>query len=99
MGRIGECGSMCGLSGYFYGMGFNLVVLPLGIPLSIALKMFGNSMVVHTFSLATMLTIMMLVVAVLKRDKTVDNAVDSPVRMYLDFINLFVRVIGSKIRR
>lgn len=63
MGRIGECGSMCGLSGYFYGRGFNLVV------------------------------------AVLKRDKTVDNAVDSPVRMYLDFINLFVRVIGSKIRR
>ena len=34
-----------------------------------------------------------------KREKTVDNAVDSPVRMYLDFINLFVRVIGSKIRR
>lgn len=156
LATVGVCMSIFISNAFVSFLGFNLVVLPLGIPLSIALKMFGNSMVVHTFSLATMLTIMMLVVAVLKpeifessetmiivsivailifetvinlsggvpghwwdglvaflfstyigvswtraqkRDKTVDNAVDSPVRMYLDFINLFVRVIGSKIRR
>lgn len=156
LATVGVCMSIFISNALISFLGFNLVVLPLGVPLSIALKMFGNSLVVHTFSLATMLTIMMLVVAVLKpeifessetmiiicivailifetvinlsggvpghwwdglvaflfstyigvswtraqkREKTVDNAVDSPVRMYLDFINLFVRVIGSKIRR
>lgn len=155
LATVGVCMSIFIGNAIVSFIGFNLVVLPLGVTLSIALKMFGVSMIVHTFFLASMITIFLLVAAVLKpeifesgndlitvclvaivflevainvsggvpgnwwdglvaslfsayigyswtkaqeKERTLDNAIDSPVRMYLDFINMFIRAVAKRVR-
>lgn len=152
MATVGVCISIFIENALISFIGFNLVILPLGVTLSIALRVLGVSMIVHTFSLATLITILLLVAAAVKpeifnsagdllsvclvaivvvelvlnlsggvpgkwwdglvaslfsayigygwgqaqdREKTLDNAIDSPVRLYLDFINLFIKIFSK----
>lgn len=134
-------------------LGYNLVVLPVGVVLSISLKDYYVSSILQAFILATSITVLMLIISTIKpevfesmgttlficlsgvivtefimmfigtntprwwdwivallfcgyigydwskaqeKHKTLDNAVDSAVDLYLDIINLFVRLLGSK---
>lgn len=133
-------------------IGYNLVVLPVGVVLSISLQDYLMSTIVETFVLTTLITLLMIVASSIKpeifesmgttlficlsgvvmiefimiitgfgapqwwdwlvallfcgyigydwskaqeKHKTLDNAVDSAVDLYLDIINLFVRLLGS----
>lgn len=134
-------------------MGYNLVVLPIGVVLSISVKDYYVSSIVQAFILTTLITVLMIIISTIKpeifeslgstlficlsgvivlelimmiigvsatqwwdwvvallfcgyigydwskaqeKDRTLDNAVDSAVDLYLDIINLFVRLLGSK---
>ena len=134
-------------------IGYNLVVLPIGIVLSISLKDYYVSSIVQAFILTSLITLLMIIISSIKPEifesmgstlficlsgvivieltmmsvgivtpqwwdwlvallfcgyigydwskaqekrKTLDNAVDSAVDLYLDIINLFVRLLGSK---
>jgi len=134
-------------------LGYNLVVLPVGVVLSISLKEYYLTSVVQAFILTTLITVLMLIISTIKpevfesmgttlficlsgviviefimmfigvstprwwdwivallfcgyigydwskaqnKHKTLDNAVDSAVDLYLDIINLFVRLLGSE---
>ena len=134
-------------------IGYNLVVLPIGVVLSISLKDYYVSSIVQAFILTTLITLLMIIISSIKPEifesmgvtlficlsgvivielimmlvgivtpqwwdwlvallfcgyigydwskaqekrKTLDNAVDSAVDLYLDVINLFVRLLGSK---
>ena len=134
-------------------IGYNLVVLPIGIVLSISLKDYYVSSFTQAFILTTLITLLMIIISSIKPEifesmgstlficlsgvivielimmfvgivtpqwwdwlvallfcgyigyewskgqekrKTLDNAVDSAVDLYLDIINLFVRLLGSK---
>ena len=134
-------------------IGYNLVVLPIGVVLSISLKDYYVSSIVQAFILTTLITILMIIISSIRPEifesmgatlficlsgvivielimmfvgivtpqwwdwlvallfcgyigydwskaqekrKTLDNAVDSAVDLYLDIINLFVRLLGSK---
>lgn len=134
-------------------IGYNLVVLPIGVVLSISLRDYYVSSIVQAFIVTTLITILMLIISTIKpevfesmgttlficlsgviviesimmfigvstprwwdwivallfcgyigydwskaqdKHKTLDNAVDSAVDLYLDIINLFVRLLGSK---
>ena len=133
-------------------IGYNLVVLPVGVVLSISLQDYLMSTIVETFLLTTLITLLMIVISSIKPEifeslgttlficlsgviviefimmitglgtpqwwdwlvallfcgyigydwskaqqerKTLDNAVDSAVGLYLDIINLFIRLLGS----
>lgn len=133
--------------------GYNLVVLPVGVVLSIVLKDYCAQTIAQTFVLTTLITILMIIISSIKpeifesigttlfvclagvvviecimmlfglaqpqwwdwlvallfcgyigydwsnaqeEDKTLDNAVDSAVGLYLDIINLFLRLLGDK---
>lgn len=133
-------------------IGYNLVVLPVGVVLSISLQDYLMSTIVETFILTTLITLLMIVISSIKPEifeslgttlficlsgvivielimmfagfgtpqwwdwlvallfcgyigydwskaqqerKTLDNAVDSAVGLYLDIINLFIRLLGS----
>ena len=133
-------------------IGYNLVVLPIGVVLSILLQDYYVSSIAQVFILTTMITILMIIVSTVKpelfesigstlficltgviviefmimlfglgkpqwwdwlvallfcayivydwskaqeKHKTLDNAVDSAVDLYLDIINLFVRLLGK----
>ena len=133
-------------------IGYNLVVLPVGVVLSISLQDYLISTIVETFILTTLITLLMIVISSIKPEifesmgttlficlsgvivielimiitgfgtpqwwdwlvallfcgyigydwskaqqerKTLDNAVDSAVGLYLDIINLFIRLLGS----
>ena len=132
--------------------GYNLVVLPIGVVLSISLQDYYLSSIIQAFILTTLITILMIIVSTIKpeifesigttlficlsgvviiefmmillgigkpqwwdwivallfcgyigydwskaqeKQKTLDNAVDSAVDLYLDIINLFVRLLGK----
>lgn len=134
-------------------IGYNLVVLPVGVVLSISLEDYYISSVLQAFILTTLITILMLIISTIKPEvfesigvtlficlsgvivielfmifigvstprwwdwivallfcgyigydwskaqekyKTLDNAVDSAVDLYLDIINLFIRLLGNK---
>lgn len=134
-------------------IGYNLVVLPIGVVLSISLEDYYVSSIVQAFILTTLITLLMIIISSIKPEifesmgatlficlsgvilielimilvgivtpqwwdwlvallfcgyigydwskaqekrKTLDNAVDSAVDLYLDIINLFVRLLGSK---
>lgn len=134
-------------------IGYNLLVLPMGVVLSITLKDYYISSIIQAFVLTSIITIIMIVISGIKpeifqsmgttlficlagaivielfmplagitnpkwwdwlvalvfcgyigydwsraqkKTKTLDNAVDSAVDLYLDIINLFVRLLGSK---
>lgn len=134
-------------------IGYNLVVLPVGVVLSISLQDYLMSTIVETFILTTLITLLMIVISSIKPEifeslgttlficlsgviviellmmitgfgtprwwdwlvvllfcgcigydwskaqqkrKTLDNAVDSAVGLYLDIINLFVRLLGGR---
>lgn len=134
-------------------IGYNLVVLPIGVVLSISLQDYYVSSVMQAFILTTLITLLMIVISSIKpeifesmgttlficlsgvvviefimmitgfgtsqwwdwlvallfcgyigydwskaqeKHKTLDNAVDSAVDLYLDIINLFIRLLGSK---
>ena len=134
-------------------IGYNLVVLPIGIVLSISLEDYYVSSIVQAFILTALITLLMIIISSIKPEifesmgstlficlsgvivielimmfagivtpqwwdwlvallfcgyigydwskaqekrKTLDNAVDSAVDLYLDIINLFVRLLGSK---
>ena len=134
-------------------IGYNLVVLPIGIVLSISLKDYYVSSIVQAFILTSLITLLMIIISSIKPEifesmgatlficlsgvivielimmfvgivtpqwwdwlvallfcgyigydwskaqekrRTLDNAVDSAVDLYLDIINLFVRLLGSK---
>ena len=132
-------------------IGYNLVVLPVGVVLSICLKDYYMSSIVQAFILTTLITIVLIIVSSIKPEiflsmgktlficlsaviviefimilfgnvpkwwdwivallfcgyigydwaeaqnnaKTLDNAIDSAVALYLDIINLFLRLLGS----
>lgn len=133
-------------------IGYNLVVLPVGVVLSISLQDYYASSIAQAFIMTTLITVLMIVVATIKPDifeslgttlficltgviiielimmfagicrpqwwdwivallfcayigfdwseaqnnyKTLDNAVDSAVSLYLDIINLFIRILAS----
>lgn len=133
-------------------IGYNLVVLPVGVVLSICLKDYYVSSIVQAFILSTLITIVLIIVSSIKPEiflsmgktlficlsaviviefimilfgnvptkwwdlivallfcgyigygwaeaqnnaKTLDNAIDSAVALYLDIINLFLRLLGS----
>lgn len=134
-------------------VGYNLVVLPIGVVLSISLKDYYVSSIVQAFILTTLITLLMIIISSIRPEifesmratlficlsgvvvielimlfvgvvtpqwwdwlvallfcgyigydwskaqekrKTLDNAVDSAVDLYLDIINLFVRLLGKK---
>lgn len=134
-------------------IGYNLVVLPIGIVLSISIEDHYISSIAQAFILTTLITILMLIISTIKpevfksmgttlficlsgviiielimmfigistpkwwdwlvtllfcgyigydwskaqeKQKTLDNAVDSAVDLYLDIINLFVELLCSK---
>lgn len=66
MATVGVCISIFIENALISFIGFNLVILPLGVTLSIALRVLGVSVIVHTFSLATLITILLLVAAAVK---------------------------------
>lgn len=132
--------------------GYNLVVLPIGVVLSISLQDYYVSSIAQAFILTTLITILMIIVSTVKPEifeslgttlficltgvvviefmmmlfgfgrpqwwdwivallfcayigydwskaqekrKTLDNTVDSAVDLYLDIINLFMRLLSS----
>ena len=134
-------------------IGYNLVVLPIGVVLSISLKDYYVSSIVQDFILTALITLLMIIISSIKTEifesmeetlficlsgvivieltmmflgivtpqwldwlvallfcgyigydwskaqekrKTLDNAVDSAVDLYLDIINLFLRLLRSK---
>ena len=133
-------------------IGYNLVILPVGVVLSISLEDYYVSSVLYAFIQAALITLLMIIIATIKPEifesmgqtlficltgaiviefimvlvgvnprwwdwivalifcgyigydwteaqkkrKTLDNAVDSAVDLYLDIINLFVRLLGDK---
>lgn len=133
-------------------IGYNLVILPVGVVLSISLEDYYVSSVLYAFIQAALITLLMIIIATIKPEifesmgqtlficltgaiviefimvfvgvnprwwdwivalifcgyigydwteaqkkrKTLDNAVDSAVDLYLDIINLFVRLLGNK---
>ena len=134
-------------------IGYNLLVLPMGVVLSISLKDYYVSSIIQAFVLTSIITLIMIIISSLRPEifqsmgitlficlsgvvvielimmftgiatpkwwdwlvallfcgyigydwssaqekiKTLDNAVDSAVDLYLDIINLFVRLLGSK---
>ena len=150
---IGICMSQFSDNPIVSFIGYNLVVLPIGIVLSISLKDYYVSSVTQAFILTTLITLLMIIISSIKPEifesmgstlficfsgvivielimmftsivtpqwwdwwvallfcgyigydwskaqekrKTLDNAVDSAVDLYLDIINLFVRLLGSK---
>ena len=132
-------------------MGYNLVVLPVGVVLSICLNGYYMSSIIQAFILTTLITIVFIIISSIKPEiflsiwktlficlsaviviefimilfgnvpkwwdwivallfcgyigydwaeaqnntKTLDNAIDSAVALYLDIINLFLRLLGS----
>lgn len=149
---IGVCMSRFSDNPIISFIGYNLVVLPVGVVLSILLEDYTSS-ITQAFVLTTILTVLMIVIASIKpemfasmgmtltvcltgvlvielillllgvvaprwwdlvvallfcgyvgydwskaqdKPKTLDNAVDSTVDLYLDVINLFVRLLGNK---
>lgn len=133
-------------------LGYNLVVLPVGVVLSISLNEYYVSSVVQAFIMTTLITLLMIIVSSVKPEifksmgktlgiclsgvivielillifgigttrwwdwlvallfcgyigydwskaqdkyKTLDNAVDSAVDLYLDIINLFIRLLAA----
>lgn len=149
---IGVCMSRFSDNPIVSFVGYNLVVLPVGVVLSILLEDYTSS-ITQAFVLTTILTVLMIVIASIKpemfasmgmtltacltgvlvielillilgvatprwwdlvvallfcgyvgydwskaqeKPKTLDNAVDSTVDLYLDVINLFVRLLGNK---
>lgn len=150
---LGICMSIFSDNPLISFMGYNLIVLPVGVVLSISLKDYYISSITQAFILTTLITILMIIVSTIKpeifksmgvvlsiclsgaivmelimmfigiitpqwwdwlvallfcgyigydwsraqeKHKTLDNAVDSAVDLYLDIINLFVRLLGSK---
>lgn len=150
---IGICMSTFSNNPIVSFLGYNLVVLPVGVVLSISLKDYYVSSILQAFILTTLITVLMLIISTIKpevfesmgttlficllgviviefimmfigvstprwwdwivallfcgyigydwskaqdKHKTLDNAVDSAVDLYLDIINLFVRLLGSK---
>ena len=150
---IGICMSQFSNNPIVSFIGYNLVVLPIGVVLSISLKDYYVSSVTQAFILTTLITLLMIIISSIKPEifesmgstlficlsgvivielimmfvgiatpqwwdwlvallfcgyigydwskaqekrKTLDNAVDSAVDLYLDIINLFVRLLGSK---
>lgn len=134
-------------------IGYNLVVLPIGVVLSISLQDYLMPTIIGTFTLTTLIALLMIVISSIKPEifesmgrtlficllgvvvfelimiiigfgtpqwwdwlvallfcgyigydwfkaqekrKTLDNAIDSAVYLYLDIINLFIRLLGSK---
>lgn len=134
-------------------IGYNLVVLPVGIVLSIFVSDFYVETVVQTFIVTSLITIFMIMLSVFyprvflsmgkvlfailmgvliveigmllfrvaepnwfnalvallfcgyigydwakaqKKEKTVDNAIDAAVDLYLDIVNLFIRLLALK---
>ena len=132
--------------------GYNLVVIPVGVVLSITLKDYYIDSIIYAFAITTCITIILIIIASIKpeifeslgyilgisltsviiievimmfvlsdtpkiwdiivallfcgyigydwaqaqsKDRTVDNAVDAAVDLYLDIINLFLRVLSS----
>ena len=150
---IGICMSQFSNNPIVSFIGYNLVVLPIGVVLSISLKDYYVSSVTQAFILTTLITLLMIIISSIKPEifesmgstlficlsgvivielimmfvgivthqwwdwlvallfcgyigydwakaqekrKTLDNAVGSAVDLYLDIINLFVRLLGSK---
>lgn len=132
--------------------GYNLVVIPVGVVLSIALEDYYIDSIIYAFVITTCITFILIIIASIKpeifesfgyvlgicltsviiievimmfvlpdtpkiwdvivallfcgyigydwaqaqsKDRTVDNAVDAAVDLYLDIINLFLRVLSS----
>lgn len=132
-------------------VGYNLIVLPVGIVLSICLEDYYISSVIHAFILTTLITVILIIISSIKpkiflsmgktlficlltaiiiefimilfgnvpkwwdwiiallfcgyigydwakaqnETKTLDNAIDSAADLYLDIINLFLRLLGD----
>ena len=150
---IGICMSQFSNNPIVSFIGYNLVVLPIGVVLSISLKDYYVSSVTQAFILTTLITLLMIIISSIKPEifesmgstlficlsgvivielimmfvgiatpkwwdwlvallfcgyigydwskaqekrKTLDNAIDSAVDLYLDIINLFVKLLGSK---
>ena len=150
---IGICMSQFSNNPIVSFIGYNLVVLPIGVVLSISLKDYYVSSIIQAFILTALITLLMIIISSIKPEifesigatlficlsgvivielimmfvgivtpqwwdwlvallfcgyigydwskaqekrKTLDNAVDSAVDLYLDIINLFVRLLGSK---
>lgn len=134
-------------------IGYNLVVVPVGVVLSLILRDYDSITIMHTIYITAVVTIIMIVLAIIfprfflslgrvlffsllaviiveciaillgfsmpsiwdlvvagifclyigydwaeaqEKRKTLNNAIDSVVGLYLDIINLFVRLLGSK---
>lgn len=149
---IGICMSIFSDNTIISFIGYNLVILPVGVVLSISLEDYYVSSVLYAFIQAALITLLMIVIATIKPEifesmgrtlficltgaiviefimifvgvnprwwdwivalifcgyigydwteaqkkrKTLDNAVDSAMDLYLDIINLFVRLLGDK---
>ena len=149
---IGICMSVFSDNTIISFIGYNLVILPVGVVLSISLEDYYVSSVLYAFIQAALITLLMIVIATInpeifesmgqtlficltgaiviefimvfvgvnprwwdwivalifcgyigydwaeaqKKRKTLDNAVDSAVDLYLDIINLFLRLLGDK---
>lgn len=149
---IGICMSVFSDNTIISFIGYNLVILPIGVVLSITLDDYYASSVLYAFIQATLITILIIAIATIKPEifesmgrilficltgaiiieiimmliginprwwdwvvalifcgyigydwveaqnkyKTLDNAVDSAMDLYLDIINLFVRLLSSK---
>lgn len=149
---IGICMSVFSDNTIISFIGYNLVILPIGVVLSITLDDYYASSVLYAFIQATLITILIIAIATIKQEifesmgrilficltgaiiieiimmliginprwwdwvvalifcgyigydwveaqnkyKTLDNAVDSAMDLYLDIINLFVRLLSSK---
>lgn len=133
-------------------IGYNLIVLPIGVVLSLSLEDYYASSIAQAFIMTTIITLLMIILASIKptifnslgtvlficltgvvvielvmifagiytpkwwdwlvallfcgyigydwskaqrKRKTVDNAIDSAAELYLDIINLFIRLLGS----
>lgn len=149
---IGICMSIFSDNTIISFIGYNLVILPVGVVLSISLEDYYVSSVLYAFIQAVLITLLMIIIATInpeifesmgqtlficltgaiviefimvfvgvnprwwdwivalifcgyigydwaeaqKKRKTLDNAVDSAVDLYLDIINLFLRLLGDK---
>lgn len=148
---VGICMSVFSNNPIVSFIGYNLVVLPVGVVLSICLKDYYISSIVQAFILTTAITSILIIVSSIKpeiflsmgktlficlsgtiiiefimilfgnvpkwwdwivallfcgyigydwaeaqnKTKTLDNAIDSAVDLYLDIINLFLRLLGN----
>lgn len=149
---LGICMSTLSDSPIISFVGYNLVVLPIGVVLSISLKDYCLSSITQAFVLTSLITILMIIVSTVKPEvfesmgytlficllgviviefviillglakpqwwdwivallfcayigydwskaqkklMTLDNAIDSATDLYLDIINLFVRLLGK----